>query len=94
MSTIAMPTTNHQMKFARVYHESRDLAMEEKVNRALRNSSYGPVRAVTCEARQKKLILRGVVPSFFMKQVSQSIIRELGIGDRVIENRIKAIVRS
>jgi hypothetical protein len=90
MSTVAMATANHNMKLVRVYQEARNLAIEEKVNRALRASSYGPVRAVTCEARQKKLILNGVVPNFFMKQVSQAIVRELGIGDRVIENRIKA----
>ncbi len=90
MSTIAMATANHTMKMVQVYRETRDLAIEEKVNGALRASSYGPVRGVICEARRNKLILKGVVPSFFLKQISQTIVRELEIGDRVIENRIKA----
>jgi osmotically-inducible protein OsmY len=53
----------------------------------LRSSSYHAIREITCEFHEGVLTLRGRVPSYYLKQVVQELIRTV---DRVseINNRV------
>lgn len=64
-------------------------ATEERARAMLRSSSYGPVRHVACEVRQRVLVLRGRVPSFYLKQVVQTVVRDLLSDGLVIDNQVE-----
>ena len=69
--------------------ELRDRAIQDQARAALRSSAYHPVRHVSCEVRECVLILRGRVPSFYMKQMAQNVVRHLLIDALVMENRVE-----
>ena len=48
-------------------------AMAASIQSRLRESPYLALRRVVCEIRDGALLLRGRVPSYYMKQVAQSI---------------------
>jgi osmotically-inducible protein OsmY len=53
------------------------------VHEQLRASSHYFVRAVTCEFERGVLILRGRVPSFYLKQLAQTLVRRVAGVDQV-----------
>lgn len=55
----------------------------------LRSSLYGAIRCVVCELCQRVLILRGRVPSFYMKQMAQTVVRDLLSEGFVIDNQVE-----
>ena len=57
----------------------------------LGNSSYHAVRRVGCELRDGTLTLRGQVPSYFLKQIAQTVVRR-GLHASVrIDNRVEVV---
>ncbi len=79
-------------------HEGRDIgaecgldgwAVEAQVRAELRTCSYHPVRSVSCEVRGSVLSLRGRVPSYYMKQIAQTIVRHLLKDTVVINNELE-----
>lgn len=67
----------------------RNRALEDEAKAVLRNSSYYSVRCVSCEVRQHVLTLSGCVPSFYMKQIAQTVVRHLLDGSLVLENQLE-----
>lgn len=66
----------------------RELAMEEQVQAELSNSNYLSVRRLSCQVRGGVLTLIGRLPSFYLKQVVQNLLRrylETGI---VLDDRL------
>lgn len=55
----------------------------------LRSSSYRQVQQVQCEIFPGCIVLRGVVDSFYLKQIAQSRLRELLLAGWRIENSIE-----
>jgi osmotically-inducible protein OsmY len=59
-------------------HAAGDLlgqrAMQARIQMQLRQAPYLALRQVVCEIRDGVLLLRGRVPSYYMKQVAQSIV--------------------
>jgi len=57
------------------------------VRARLRRSAYEAIRSITCEFHEGVLTLRGRVPSYYLKQVAQELVRHT---DRVSEvnNRV------
>jgi osmotically-inducible protein OsmY len=49
-----------------------DLCLAERVERALRATGYGPLRAIEVTVRARLVILGGRVPSYHLKQVAQT----------------------
>jgi hypothetical protein len=45
---------------------------------ALQSSRYRPLWNLRCEVREGVLFLVGIVPSFFLKQVAQELLLQLG----------------
>jgi osmotically-inducible protein OsmY len=66
----------------------KELVQREAVAR-LRRSSYREVRGVTCEFHEGVLTLRGHLPSFYLKQVAQSLVDGIE-GVEEINNRLEA----
>ncbi len=54
----------------------------------LRKSGYHELRFVLCEFHEGVLTLRGQVPSFYLKQVAQELIRRLD-GAEEVNNRLE-----
>lgn len=53
----------------------------------LQESSYLGLRGVVCEYHEGVLILRGHVPSFYLKQLAQTLVRKVDGVDTVV-NRL------
>jgi osmotically-inducible protein OsmY len=69
-----------------------DLCLVERVERALRATGYSPLRAVEVSVRGQLVILRGRVPSYYMKQLAQAV--AMGVaGTRELRNDVD-VVRS
>jgi osmotically-inducible protein OsmY len=57
---------------------------------ALRNSGYQSLSRVSCEIRGGKVVLTGEVPSYYVKQLAQTIVQRLVFVEHV-ENRLEVI---
>ena len=62
--------------------------VEAEARSRLRTSGYHQLRRIACEFHEGVLTLRGHVPTFHLKQVAQTLVRELdGVG--AINNRLE-----
>jgi osmotically-inducible protein OsmY len=59
-----------------------------EAERVLRQSGYVALRRVQCEWQDGVIALGGKVPSFFMKQMAQTLVSQV-VGVRRVDNRIK-----
>lgn len=55
---------------------------------ALAESGYPPLARIECEAVQGTLVLSGVVSSFYLKQIAQTVVMQLEAAHGV-ENRVE-----
>ena len=63
-------------------------AVEADARLRLRRSGYSQLGVVSCEFHEGVLTLRGRVSTFYLKQVAQTVIRNLdGVGE--INNRLE-----
>lgn len=68
-----MTTLGRQAAHASVGQtEWSDRYLWERVDRALKNSGYMPLKHVEVRARDGRVLLHGEVPSFYLKQVAQA----------------------
>ena len=51
-------------------------ALGTKLRDVLKESSYTPIRSVKCSVTTSEVRLRGVVPSYFLKQIAQELIKK------------------
>lgn len=58
--------------------------------RRLHDSAYGALKQVHCECHAGVLHLRGHVPSYYLKQMAQSLIAAAP-GVRQIDNRLEVV---
>lgn len=57
--------------------QPRERAVEALARAGLRRCSYTAIRDVSCEMRSGVLWLRGRVPSYYMKQIAQTVVRHV-----------------
>lgn len=70
--------------------EAPPSVVEERATRLLRQAAYAPVTTLHCDFHDGVLTVRGRVPSFHLKQVAQSLLRDVeGVG--VIDNRVDVV---
>ncbi len=62
--------------------------VEAEAEARLRQSPYREIRRVTCEFHEGVLTLRGRVPTFYLKQVAQSLVLWME-GAEEINNRLE-----
>lgn len=63
-----------------------DQHMARQAAQCLSGSAYAPVRCVRCSVKAGVLTLSGRVPSFYLKQVAQSLVLKLGQFEGVINH--------
>ena len=56
----------------------------------LRSNSYLALKNISCEARGRLLILRGCLPSYYLKQVAQAVVAQIDGVER-IDNLIEVL---
>jgi len=60
-----------------------DSLLRDAVIQGLRRSGYRALSDVTCDVTDGVVSLSGVVPTFFMKQIAQTIILRMGTVERL-----------
>ena len=56
----------------------------------LRSNSYLALKNVTCDYREGVLTLRGCLPSYYLKQVAQTVVARVAGGVRIV-NEIEVV---
>jgi hypothetical protein len=64
--------------------------MREAMQR-IQRSAYLPLRNLSCDCRQGVLVIRGRVPTYYLKQLAQTLISGLE-GIREVENLIEVVL--
>jgi osmotically-inducible protein OsmY len=67
--------------------------VQAEVQARLRKSGYHELQLVSCDFHEGVLTLRGRVPSFYLKQVAQEVIRRLD-GAEEVNNRLEVAAPS
>jgi osmotically-inducible protein OsmY len=63
---------------------------EELAERRLRRNPYPALRNISCEYQNGVLVLRGCLPSYYLKQVAQAAVDQLEGVER-IDNQIQVV---
>ncbi len=71
-------------------HTSSDSVMTEAAESRLRQHSYLALKNISCECRHGQLTLRGCVPSYYLKQIAQTVIAKID-GIAGIRNEIEVV---
>ena len=69
---------------------SNDSTIREVAESHLRRHSYLALKNISCECRHGQLTLRGCVPSYYLKQIAQTVVAEID-GIAGIRNEIEVI---
>lgn len=85
IQTTAAPTMEVASALEATRTSSPDVA--GKAIERLRGCSYSPVRHVQCRFHEGVLLLSGQVPTFYMKQVAQELLRNMKHVEK-IDNRL------
>jgi osmotically-inducible protein OsmY len=64
-----------------------DVRLAERVDRALRATGYGPLRGIEVTVQERLVSLGGRVPSYYLKQVAQTIALAVQ-GTREVRNNL------
>lgn len=75
----------------RAVQTRRELAIEEQAQAELNSAPYLAVRRVSCQVKGGVLSLQGRVPSFYLKQVAQALLRRYLEAGFVMENRLDVV---
>jgi osmotically-inducible protein OsmY len=67
-----------------------DLCLAERVERALHSTRYRSLRGVEVSVCSQLVILRGRVPSYYMKQLVQAVAMEVA-GVRELRNEVQVV---
>lgn len=65
--------------------DSTGSQIEEAAERVLSESNYSPLSKVTCSVQGGRLMLKGTVPSYYLKQKAQELVRRVA-GQLTVEN--------
>ena len=69
-------------------HTSECIAIEEQIGAAIEHSPYLPGKNLRVETDAGRVVLEGVVGSYYQKQMAQETVRRID-GVQSIENRLK-----
>jgi hypothetical protein len=69
-------------------HTSTDTRrdLEELARGMLWNTPYHALRRISCEYQEGALILRGEVPSYYLKQMAQTAVAPVGGAARIVNH--------
>ncbi|WP_197355400.1 BON domain-containing protein [Aureliella helgolandensis] len=63
-------------------------AMEQRIQQRLRQSPYRHLKDVQCRLDGRTAFLTGILPSYFMKQMAQEVVRRVD-GVTAIDNQVE-----
>lgn len=66
------------------------VSVAELAERRLRSSPYLALRNVACDSQGGILVLRGCLPSYFLKQMAQAVVAQLE-GVKQVINQIEVV---
>jgi hypothetical protein len=66
-------------------------SIQATVERALRNGPYPALKKLSCDYRDGVLILRGCLPSYYLKQVAQEVVAHQVKGVGRLDNQIQVV---
>src|ERR1035438_6315928 len=75
---VATSSTSEIASPPKVLEPGDDCPLREAVIRGLRNSGYSSLSRIQCEVLEGEVVVGGVVPSFYLKQMAQTIILRIG----------------
>lgn len=76
MTSPILDTVSPHLDYEQDRGQDRDI--RRAVLTALQSSRYRPLWNLYCEVREGVVFLIGIVPSFFLKQVAQELLLQLG----------------
>jgi hypothetical protein len=56
----------------------------DDVRSCLESSNYVSIRKLDCQLEDDLLVIRGTVPSYYLKQLAQELVRRLGLPQRIV----------
>ncbi len=65
-----------------------DVQFEDRVTAVLERNPHLPYRKLRCEAAEGRVVLRGVVRSYYQKQMAQEVLKTVD-GVEEIENQLE-----
>jgi osmotically-inducible protein OsmY len=68
----------------------RPLGIDELAESRLRSNSYLALKNVSCELSHGRLVLRGCLPSYYLKQVAQEVVAVVA-GSTPVVNQISVL---
>jgi hypothetical protein len=63
----------------------------ELAERALRSGPYPALKKLSCDYRDGVLVLRGCLPSYYLKQIAQEVVAHQVKGVGRIDNQIQVV---
>ena len=68
----------------------RQASLPAMAERALRSSPYPALKKLSCDSQSGVLVLRGCLPTYYLKQIAQEVVAHLE-GVKRIENQIQVV---
>jgi osmotically-inducible protein OsmY len=65
---------------------NNDLCLADIVRRSLHESSYTHLRHIECSCREGVVLLHGRVPTYYLKQVAQELVRPFACVQQVVNS--------
>ena len=65
-------------------------SLQELAERCLRSNPYLALKNLSCDCQEGVLVLRGCLPSYYLKQVAQEVVARLE-GVQAIDNQIQVV---
>ena len=65
--------------------------LQELAERCLRGNSYLALKNLSCDGREGVLVLRGCLPSYYLKQIAQEVVAHQVKGVGRIDNQIQVV---
>ena len=65
--------------------------MKELARRCLRSSRYSALKYVSCDYQGGVLVLRGCLPTYYLKQIAQEVVAHQVQGVGRLDNKIQVV---
>ena len=66
-------------------------SLQVEAERALRSSPYAALQQLSCDCRGGVLVLRGCLPSYYLKQLAQEVVAHQVQGVSRLDNQIQVV---
>jgi hypothetical protein len=65
--------------------------LQEEAERALRSGLYPALKKLSCDYRGGVLVLRGCLPTYYLKQIAQEVVAHQVQGRGRLDNQIQVV---